>query len=148
MSAVCLQYQTQIGLTKYSQKCLVSILNLAEYLGTVQDIHLNGDYCAVRFDGKLQLHVIEGEGHEAGDVSEDRESIMFPESTSRNDVISCHALTPDFLIFGTDMGSLHFFFLEDWALVHEFRHNAGIKYVVPEPNGTKVSTKSHCVEIS
>ena len=109
-------------------------------MGTVQDIHLNGDYCAVRFDGKLQLHVIEGEGHEAGDVSEDRESIMFPESTSRNDVISCHALTPDFLIFGTDMGSLHFFFLEDWALVHEFRHNAGIKYVVPEPNGTKVST--------
>ena len=93
--------------------------------------------CSFRFDGKLQLHVIEGEGHE-GDVSEDRESKMFPEPTSRNDVISCHALTPDFLIFGTDMGSLHFFFLEDWAIVHEFRHNAGIKSLVPEPNGTKV----------
>ncbi len=37
------------------------------------------------------------------------------------------------------MGSLFFFFLEDWAVVHEFRHNAGIKDIVPEPNGTKVS---------
>ena len=33
-----------------------------EYLGTVQDIHLNGDYVAVLFDGKVQLHVLEGEG--------------------------------------------------------------------------------------
>ena len=31
-----------------------------EYLGTVQDMHLNGDYCAVRFDGKILLHVLEG----------------------------------------------------------------------------------------
>ena len=61
-----------------------------------------------------------GEGHE-GDVSEDRESKIFPESTSRNDVISCSALTPDFLIFGTDMGALHFFYLEDWTIVHEYR---------------------------
>ena len=31
-----------------------------EYLGTVQGIHLNADYCAVRFDGgKLQLHLLE-----------------------------------------------------------------------------------------
>lgn len=71
-------------------------------------------------------------------MSEDRESKQFPEATSRNDVISCHALTPDFLVYGTDMGSLFFFFLEDWAFVHEFRHNAGIKLIVPEPNGTKL----------
>ena len=66
-----------------------------------------------------------GEGHgDMGDggVSEDRESKLFPEPTSRNDVISCHALTPDFLIYGTDMGSLFFFFLEDWTIMHEFRY--------------------------
>ena len=98
-----------------------------EYLGTVQDMHLNGDYCAVRFDGKILLHVLEGEGHgDIGDgVSEDRESKLFPEPTSRNDVISCHALTPDFLIYGTDMGSLFFFFLEDWTIMHEFRYLFG-----------------------
>ena len=107
------------------------------FSGTVQDIHLNGDYCAVRFDGKILLHILEGEGHD-GEVSEDRESKLFPEATSRNDVISCHALTPDFLIYGTDMGSLFFFFLEDWTIVHEFRHNAGIKSIIPEPNGTKL----------
>ena len=65
-----------------------------------------------------------------GGVSEDRESKLFPEPTSRNDVISCHALTPDFLIYGTDMGSLFFFFLEDWTIMHEFRyltHNLSLK---------------------
>ena len=71
-------------------------------------------------------------------MAEERESKLFPDPTSRNDVISCHALTPDFLIYGTDMGSLFFFFLEDWTVVHEFRHNAGIKTIVPEPNGTKL----------
>ena len=137
----------------------VEFLKDREYLGSVQDMHLNGEYCAARFDGKVLLHVLEGEGHE-GEISEDRESKLFPEPTSRNDVISCHALTPDFLvrffkarpaqcpkmllynvlfqIYGTDMGSLFFFFLEDWTVVHEFRHNAGIKTIVPEPNGTKV----------
>lgn len=115
----------------------VEFLKDKEYLGAVKDIQLNGDYCAVRFDGKILLHVLEGEGHD-GEVSEDRESKLFPEPTSRNDVISCHALTPDFLVFGTDMGSLFFFYLEDWTIVHEFRHNAGIKSIIPEPNGTKL----------
>ena len=60
-----------------------------------------------RFEGKIQLHVLEGEGTD-GDVSEERESRIFPDPKSgrKNDVISCHALTPDFLIYGTDMGGL------------------------------------------
>ena len=45
---------------------------------------------------------------------------MFPEA-GKNDVISCHALTPDFLVLGTDMGAVSYFFLEDWARVQEFR---------------------------
>ena len=43
-----------------------------------QDLALNGDYCAVRFDGKIQLHMLESEGHDAEDMHEDRESKMFP----------------------------------------------------------------------
>jgi len=112
----------------------VELLKDREYLGTVADIQLNGDYCAVRFDGKVQLHVLEGEGAEA--ASEERESKLFPEP-GRNDVISCHALTPDFLVLGTDMGGLTYFFLEDWTNVQEFRHMSGIRQVFPEPNGTK-----------
>ena len=42
------------------------------------------------------------------------------------------------MIYGTDMGGLVVFFLEDWDSVHEFKHNAGIKDLVAEPNGTKV----------
>ena len=62
---------------------------------------------------------------------------MFPEP-GKNDVISCHALTPDFLILGTDMGGVSYFFLEDWVTVQEFKHGIGIKEIHPEPNGTKV----------
>ena len=40
----------------------VEFLKDKEYLGTVQDMHLNGDYCAVRFDGKILLHVLEVAG--------------------------------------------------------------------------------------
>ncbi len=113
----------------------VELLRDREYLGTVTQIHLNGDYCSVGFDGRVQLHVLEGEGHD-GEVSEERESRIFPEQ-GRNDVISCHALTPDFLVLGTDMGGISYFFLEDWATVQEFRHMTGVKELVPEPNGTK-----------
>ena len=62
---------------------------------------------------------------------------MFPEP-GKNDVLSCHALTPDFLILGTDMGGVSYFFLEDWVTVQEFKHGVGIKEIHPEPNGTKV----------
>ena len=41
---------------------------------------------------------------------------MFPEP-GKNDVLSCHALTPDFLVLGTDMGGVSYFFLEDWVTV-------------------------------
>lgn len=44
------------------------------------------------------------------------ETRMFPEP-GKNDVISCHALTPDFLVLGTDMGAISYFILEDWVTV-------------------------------
>ena len=38
-----------------------------------------------------------------GVLTEERESKIFPE-TGKTDVISCMALTSDFLVWGTDMG--------------------------------------------
>ena len=78
-----------------------------------------------RYDGKIQLHVLESEGL----VSEERESKIFPEA-GRTDVISCIALTPDFLIWGTDMGGLNYFYIEDWAVITEFKHITGQKFAV------------------
>ncbi|XP_023331956.1 WD repeat-containing protein 19 [Eurytemora carolleeae] len=112
----------------------VDLMRDREYLGTVQDIQLNADYCAVRYDGKIQLHVLESEGL----VSEERESKIFPEA-GRTDVISCMALTPDFLIWGTDMGGLNYFYIEDWAVITEFKHITGIKSISAEPSGTKIA---------
>jgi WD repeat-containing protein 19 len=57
-------------------------------------------------------------------VPEDRESKIFPEA-GLNDVISCMALTPDFLVYGTDMGGIAYFFLEDWTTVTKFKHITG-----------------------
>jgi hypothetical protein len=57
-------------------------------------------------------------------VPEDQESKIFPEA-GLNDVISCMALTPDFLVYGTDMGGIAYFFLEDWTTVTKFKHITG-----------------------
>ena len=127
----------------------VEFIRDREYLGTVQAIHLNADYCAVRFDGKIQLHVLEGDGGAGADggdpvgagVAEDRESKIFPElsgARGTHDVITCHTLTTDFLVYGTDMGAITFFLLEDWCIISEYRHSAGMKDIVADPNGTKV----------
>ena len=112
----------------------VDLLRDREYLGTVTDMQLNADYCAVKYEGKIQLHVLESEGV----VTEERESKIFPE-TGKSDVISCMALTSDFLVWGTDMGGIGYFFLEDWSLVSEFKHITGIKEMVAEASGTKIA---------
>ena len=120
-----LQPWDQLGLPlllrfKHARSLLADLLIASS--GGVTDVPGNLGHCAtnLRFFFTIYFLLSKGEGHE-GDVSEDRESKIFPESTSRNDVISCSALTPDFLIFGTDMGALHFFYLEDWTIVHEYR---------------------------
>ena len=66
------------------------------------------------------------------------ESKIFP-GTGRSDVITCMALTAEFLLWGTDMGTLAYFFWEDWSVISEFKHVTGIKSVVAEPKGTRVA---------
>ncbi|XP_076359241.1 WD repeat-containing protein 19-like isoform X2 [Tachypleus tridentatus] len=105
-----------------------------EYLGSVQNIQLNADYAAALLEGKIQLHVIEGEHGE----SEEREARLFPDGDRTNLNITCHAMTNEFLIYGTDKGSIESFLLEDWQLVNEYRHLAGIRHLYPDPSGTRL----------
>ncbi|XP_019617748.1 PREDICTED: WD repeat-containing protein 19-like [Branchiostoma belcheri] len=127
-----------------------------EYLGTITSMKLNADYAAVMFEGKVQLHLVETEGME---VNEEREAKLFPDKDG-NSRITCHDLTNDFFIYSTDAGSLHFFLIEDWNFVNEYRHVVGIKKVFPDCGGTRlvfIDDKSdgfvynpvndHCVEI-
>ncbi|KAM8971112.1 WD repeat-containing protein 19 isoform X1 [Sarcophilus harrisii] len=112
----------------------VKKLKDVEYLGTVANMCLHSDYAAVLFEGKIQLHMIESEILEA---EEERETRLFPEVDDRCRIL-CHALTGDFLIYGTDTGVIRYFFIEDWQYVNEYRHPVGVKKVFPDPNGTKL----------
>ncbi|PAA79483.1 hypothetical protein BOX15_Mlig021619g2, partial [Macrostomum lignano] len=107
-----------------------------EYLGTVTSVKLNSEYAAALFEGKVMLHVLEGESTGARD--EERERRLFPDKSLGNMKITCHDLTPDFLIFGTDTGSVYFFYMEDWEFSHDIKHTCGIKKIFPNLYGTRV----------
>ncbi|XP_030305507.1 WD repeat-containing protein 19 [Calypte anna] len=106
-----------------------------EYLGTVASMHLNSDYAAALFEGKVQLHMIESEGL---DAQEERETRLFPSDDDKYRIL-CHALTSDFLIYGTDIGVIHYFYIEDWQYVNEYRHPVSVRKIFPDPNGTRLA---------
>ncbi|XP_018591517.1 WD repeat-containing protein 19 [Scleropages formosus] len=112
----------------------VEKLKDTEYLGTVACMCLNSDYAAALFEGKLQLHMIEGEDQE---VQEDRQTRLFP---GRDDKcrITAHAVTADFLFYSTDTGVIQCFYIEDWQYINEYRHAVGVRKLFPDPNGTRL----------
>jgi len=132
-----------------------------EYLGTVNHICLNTDYAAVSFEGKVQLHVIEAESESRPAAAEERESKLFPDREHGNESsIACHALTNDFLVYGTSSGQIVFFLLEDWNSVNEYRHPVGVKKIFADNAGTRVvfiddkadafvynPVNDHCVDV-
>ncbi|XP_062864836.1 WD repeat-containing protein 19 [Trichomycterus rosablanca] len=112
----------------------VERLKDTEYLGTVASMCLTCDYAAALFEGKIQLHMIEGEDQ---DVQEDRQTKLFPDADQKYRILS-HALTTDFLFYGTDTGLIQCFYIEDWQSVNEYRHPVGVRKVFPDPNGTRL----------
>ncbi|KAK6324407.1 hypothetical protein J4Q44_G00037490 [Coregonus suidteri] len=104
-----------------------------EYLGTIASMCLNSDYAAALFEGKVQLHMMEGE-----DQQEQRQTRLFPDGDRTEHIIS-HALTNDFLFYGTDSGVIVCILVEDWQVVNQYRHTVGIKKVFPDPNGTRLA---------
>ncbi|XP_037247297.1 WD repeat-containing protein 19 isoform X2 [Falco rusticolus] len=113
----------------------VKKLKDVEYLGTVASMHLNSDYAAALFEGKVQLHMIESEGL---DAQEERETRLFPADDDKYRIL-CHALTSDFLIYGTDAGVIHYFYIEDWQYVNEYRHPVSVRKIFPDPSGTRLA---------
>lgn len=109
-----------------------------EYVSSVASIQLNDQFAAVLLDnGQLNLHLI------ANDPESDRDSKIFPaadeSSSGGQDVrVTSMALTADFLIYATSRGSLHHFYLKDWAPVVEHRHEVGIAAIYPNPLGTRL----------
>ncbi|NWX33087.1 WDR19 protein, partial [Notiomystis cincta] len=113
----------------------VKKLKDVEYLGTIASMHLNSDYAAALFEGKVQLHMIESEDLGA---QEERETRLFPADDDKYRIL-CHALTSDFLIYGTDTGVIRYFYIEDWQYVSEYRHPVSVRKVFPDPNGTRMA---------
>ncbi|XP_066488488.1 WD repeat-containing protein 19 isoform X1 [Tiliqua scincoides] len=105
-----------------------------EYLGTVSSMCLNSDYAAALFEGKVQLHMIESEGL---DTQEEWETRLFPDADDKSKIL-CHALTGDFLIYGTDTGVIQYFFIEDWQYVNEYRHSVSVRKIFPDHNGARL----------
>ncbi|KAI0219650.1 WD repeat-containing protein 19 [Lamellibrachia satsuma] len=109
-------------------------LNDREYLGTIQDCKIGMDYAAVSFEGKISLHLIETDMEQ----SEERENRLFPDQDKESQKITSFGITRDFLIYSTDIGGIHYFYIEDWQYVNEFRHVVGIRKIFPDINGTRL----------
>ncbi|CAN9510421.1 unnamed protein product [Ophioblennius macclurei] len=103
-----------------------------EYLGTIVSMRLNSDYAAALFEGKVQLHMIEGKDHD-----EKKQMKLFPDDERKGRIL-CHALTADFLYYGTDSGNVVCVMVEDWETVSSYNHSVGVRKVFPDVNGTRV----------
>ncbi|XP_039456737.1 WD repeat-containing protein 19-like [Oreochromis aureus] len=101
-----------------------------EYLGTIASMCLNSDYAAALFEGKVQLHVIEGK-----DQDEKKQMKLFP-GDDRKGRILCHALTANILYYGTDSGSVVSVPVEDCEALSSYSHSVGVRKVFPDVIGT------------
>uniref|UniRef100_A0A7N6AUS7 WD repeat domain 19 n=1 Tax=Anabas testudineus TaxID=64144 RepID=A0A7N6AUS7_ANATE len=102
-----------------------------EYLGTIASMCLNSDYAAALFEGKVQLHMIEGK-----DQEERKQMKLFPDD-DRQGRILCHALTTDFLYYSTDVSSTSSP-LEDLETVSSYSHPVAVRKVFSDLNGTRL----------
>ncbi|CAK9825837.1 WD repeat-containing protein 19 [Anthophora retusa] len=106
-----------------------------DYLATIDSIRLNETYVSVLFDGKLQLHSIQ---MDQALTKKEQDTKMFPDLNASDFKITCHALTADFLIYGSDMGHIIYFCLEVFNQSTEHVHDNGIKDVYLDANGTQL----------
>ncbi|XP_024914661.1 WD repeat-containing protein 19-like isoform X1 [Cynoglossus semilaevis] len=107
-----------------------SKLGAFEYLGTVSHMCLNSDYAAALFEGKVQLHMFDD-----GNPEEKKSTKLFPEDERKGSIL-CHALTADFLYYGTDSGDVECVLVEDCGPVSSYSHCVGVRRLFPDLNGT------------
>ncbi|KAI9344181.1 hypothetical protein DFJ73DRAFT_840418 [Zopfochytrium polystomum] len=120
------------------------IVQHKEYIGTVQRISLNNTMAAVVFtDGRMQVHSIDYPGRSQQNQSFQK---IFPDKevlrTAKNGFeITSVILTNELLIYGTANGCIHHYSVEDWALVNELQHPAGIAALFLQPKRTRLILK-------
>ncbi len=58
---------------------------------------------------------------------------------------TCVAVTEDFCVFGTSLGSIEYFYFSDWTLLSgaEFRHDESIRAVFPNKAGEAALCKAY-----
>ena len=112
-----------------------TLVSNREYLGTVDYVRLGAEHAAVLTGGRITLQLIDMES--AGGSAASAAQKIFPEKENESD-ITCMAMTSDFLIYSTSRGAIHFFSLEDWTFVNEFRFKLGIRKIFPNPLGTRI----------
>ena len=53
--------------------------------------------------------------------------------------LSCVSLWTTFVLnVYSQIGGIHYFYIEDWQYVNEFRHVVGIRKIFPDINGTRL----------
>ncbi|XP_019715032.1 WD repeat-containing protein 19-like [Hippocampus comes] len=114
------------------QESAFTKLREIEYFGTVANMCLNAKYAAALFDGKVQLHMIDGSEQE-----ERKQMKLFPDDDRKGRIL-CHALTADFLYYGTDLGNVVCVLVEDWETVSTYSHTVPLSKVFPDVNGTRL----------
>jgi len=114
----------------YSQRTVQPVLE-REYPGSIDSLKLNARFAAALSEGAVHIHPLPNHDGSEGQGG----SGVFPDSTVRD--VTSIALTSDFLVFCTRRGSVHYFGLEDWAFVSEFRHKEPIISVFPNELGTR-----------
>ena len=106
-----------------------------EYMGSVQRVLINELYAAVLVDSKVVLHTIEQIGNAPSKTKTfpNREEGSFSQ-------VTCIGLTDDFLVYGTEAGSVEIFSLSEWVLLAgaELRLDTAIKQVYPNEHATRI----------
>lgn len=115
------------------QRTLAPVLQ-REYPSAIDALRLNATYAAVLCEGSVHLHPLPG--HDGAD-GRGRSAVLPEPSGGAARAVSALALTPDFLIYGTKRGAVHYFGLADWAPVSEFRHPEPIVSLWPNALGTR-----------
>ncbi|CAG5102206.1 Similar to Wdr19: WD repeat-containing protein 19 (Mus musculus) [Cotesia congregata] len=106
-----------------------------DYLSSVESICLNETYTSVLYDGKIQLHTIKTD---PALIKEEKDNKVFANPSSSNGRITCHALSAEFLVYGTDMGRIVYFCLDVFNHSTEYSHISGIKNIFMDVTGTNM----------
>ncbi|XP_058129497.1 WD repeat-containing protein 19 [Anopheles ziemanni] len=111
------------------------LLGDREYMSEIKQVALSSEYCAVLCGGQIMLHPVES----TNEVTLHREPKIFPDEVRglAESVITCLGLTNEFLCFATDLGNIIYFSLENWCTVVQYRHQAGIRSIHPDVDGTR-----------